>query len=84
MRDLVRSRGLGDVSKRQLLPRLEGHRAGVNDVAFSADGATLYTASTDGELRSRNVADGALSRADASHGFGGHGSTLDPHGAWSA
>lgn len=46
------------------------HRANVNAVAFSQDGATLYTASYDGQIAAWNVADGRLIRSVHDHGWG--------------
>ncbi len=49
---------------------LEGHQQGVNDVAFSADGARLYSASTDGTVRIWDVEAGTQMQQLVSHGFG--------------
>ncbi len=49
---------------------LEGHRQGVNAVAFSDDGKTVYSASSDGTLRSWNVATKTSGPVLANHGFG--------------
>ncbi|MBJ3764218.1 c-type cytochrome [Maribius pontilimi] len=48
---------------------LKGHRAGVNDVLFGADGA-LYSASADGTIRAWDIANGEELRQVANHGFG--------------
>ncbi|MDA8586020.1 c-type cytochrome [Rhodobacteraceae bacterium] len=49
---------------------LKGHRQGVNDVVFSADGARLYSVSTDGTVRIWDVATGEPLQQLVSHGFG--------------
>ncbi len=50
---------------------LSGHRAGVNAVAFTQDGQTLYSASVDGTIRSWRTNDpGAVSTVVVKHGFG--------------
>lgn len=49
---------------------LKGHDLGVNDVAFSADGSTLYSASADGTIRVWDAQDGALRELLVKHGFG--------------
>ncbi len=66
-------------------PRLlEGHESGVNAVAFSADHATLYSASSDGTLRVWDVASGAESRMLLRHGFGINRIALHPDAGWLA
>ena len=50
---------------------LSGHRAGVNALAFTQDGQTLYSASVDGTIRSWQVNDpAAVSTVVVKHGFG--------------
>ncbi|MBT7448579.1 MAG: c-type cytochrome [Tateyamaria sp.] len=50
---------------------LSGHRAGVNAIAFTQDGQTLYSASMDGTIRSWNLNDPkAPSTVIVKHGFG--------------
>lgn len=50
---------------------LSGHRAGVNAIAFTQDGQTLYSASVDGTIRSWQVHDPkAVSTVVVKHGFG--------------
>ena len=63
---------------------LEGHGAGVNDVAFSADGALLYSASIDGTLRLWDVATGEPKRLLLRHGFGINQLILNEDGGWLA
>jgi len=57
---------------------LRGHDQGVNDVAFSADGTTLYTASADGTIRAWDPGTGAETRVIARHGFGVNRLVLGP------
>ncbi|MEL7212848.1 MAG: c-type cytochrome [Pseudomonadota bacterium] len=63
---------------------LEGHDAGVNDVAFSADGTLLYSASTDGTLRIWDVATGEAKRLLLRHGFGINQMVLNEEAGWLA
>lgn len=63
---------------------LHGHEAGVNAVAFSADGATLWSASVDGTLRQWDVASGAQTRLVLRHGFGINEIALNPAAGWLA
>ena len=63
---------------------LEGHTAGVNDVAFSADGGVLYSASTDGTLRVWDVETGEAKRLLLRHGFGINQLVLNEAAGWMA
>ena len=63
---------------------LTGHRAGVNVVAFSSDGTTLFSASTDGTLRIWDVASGQETRQVLSHGFGINEMVLNEPEGWIA
>ena len=49
---------------------LRGHDKGVNDIAFSPDCRTLYSASTDGTIRQWDVAAAAEMKILAKQGFG--------------
>ncbi len=49
---------------------LDEHRGNVNSVAFSVDGAKLFTASYDGGIRQFDVASGALERELINLGWG--------------
>ncbi|MEP5762533.1 MAG: c-type cytochrome [Litoreibacter sp.] len=49
---------------------LKGHTAGVNVVAFSTDGQTLYSASVDGTIRIWDVENGDQTAKLVQHGFG--------------
>jgi cytochrome c len=62
--------GLWDLENHTLIALMEGHRGGVNDVTFNADGTLLYSASSDGTVRSWSVAKRSQSRIEANHGFG--------------
>lgn len=63
---------------------LEGHTAGVNDLAFSADGRLLYSASTDGTLRLWDVATGEAKRLILRHGFAINTLVLNEDAGWLA
>lgn len=67
---------------------LEGHRAGVNAVAFSPDGRRLYSASVDGTIRSWTLHEGRggadFLRIEASHGFGINTLEVARDGSWLA
>lgn len=52
------------------LGALRGHEQGVNDVALSEDGATLWSASADGTIRLWDVATQAERQRVVNHGFG--------------
>ncbi|MEL6299266.1 MAG: c-type cytochrome [Pseudomonadota bacterium] len=49
---------------------LEGHGGPVSAAVFSADGKSIFTASSDGRLRRFSAATGALERAVLNHGWG--------------
>jgi cytochrome c len=49
---------------------LKGHRQGVNSIAFSSDGGTVYTAASDGALRTWNAWNGTPGPILAKQGFG--------------
>jgi WD40 repeat protein len=57
--------------KASIVRTLSGHRSRVNDIAFSADGTQLFSASGEnglaGELKQWNVADGGLIRTVQGH-----------------
>lgn len=63
---------------------LTGHRAGVNDIAFSWDGTRLYSASSDGTLRIWDVAQGQEKQQLLSHGFGINELILNEAAGWIA
>ena len=67
---------------------LEGHRAGVNAVAFNTDGSRLFSASVDGTIRSWRLRDGAAGadpiRIEVAHGFGINTLTIAPDDSWLA
>ena len=63
---------------------LAGHAQGVNDVAFSVDGATLYSASIDGTIRVWNVETGQGKEQLVKHGFGINELILDEKDGWIA
>lgn len=63
---------------------LKGHRQGVNDVVFGADGQTLYSASTDGTIRKWDVTTGAETQLLVSHGFGINELILNEEDGWLA
>ncbi|MHA6262386.1 c-type cytochrome [Arenibacterium sp. CAU 1754] len=63
---------------------LRGHAQGVNDVAFSADGKRLYSASVDGTIRLWDVASGTELHQVLSHGFGVNKLVLNPDAGWLA
>jgi cytochrome c len=66
--------GLIEMSAQGTAPdekRLRGHKAGVNAVAFSNDGETLYSASVDGTIRAWSYSDNnPISTVIVKHGFG--------------
>ncbi len=63
---------------------LTGHDAGVNAVAFSGDGARLYSASSDGTLRLWDVKAGTEIRQILGHGFGINEMVLNETDGWIA
>ncbi len=63
---------------------LRGHKLGVNDIAFAADGRTLYSASTDGTIRAWDTQTGAQTQLLASHGFGVNQLVLNEADGWLA
>lgn len=63
---------------------LRGHKQGVNDVVFTGDGTTLYSASTDGTIRVWDVASGTETQLLASHGFGVNELILNEDAGWLA
>jgi len=63
---------------------LKGHRANVNDTRFTADGATIYTASYDGTIRRWDVATGAMQQIVVEHGFGVNHLVLNEDQGWLA
>lgn len=63
---------------------LAGHRAGVNDIAFSPDCTTLYSASTDGTVRVWDTDAAAEKRLLVTHGFGVNELVLHATAGWLA
>ncbi|WP_420862528.1 c-type cytochrome [Algirhabdus cladophorae] len=63
---------------------LTGHSSGVNDVAFSPDCGTLYSASSDGTIRIWDVAQGSQKRQLVKHGFGVNKLVLNTSEGWLA
>lgn len=63
---------------------LSGHRQGVNSVAFSRDGKTLYSASVDGTIRVWDVETGQEKQILAKHGFGVNKLILNEDAGWLA
>jgi len=63
---------------------LRGHRQGVNDVVFSADGATLYSASSDGTIRVWDVTTRSERQRLVTHGFGVNKLVLNEAAGWLA
>lgn len=63
---------------------LEGHGQGVNDVAFSGDGQSIYSASADGTIRLWDVATGRETRRLVNHGFGINTLVLNEDAGWLA
>ena len=57
-----RTARLWDLHELKAGPVLLDHKGPVNAVAFSADGKTVFTASTDGDIRAFDAATGALER----------------------
>ena len=63
---------------------LKGHTQGVNDVSFSAGGATLYSASADGTLREWDVDSGTERRVLVKNGFGINKLVVNEAAGWIA
>jgi cytochrome c len=63
---------------------LHGHAQGVNDVVFSSDGTTLYSASTDGTIRVWDTASGTETGVLVKHGFGVNELILNEAAGWLA
>ncbi|MEN8894000.1 c-type cytochrome [Planktotalea arctica] len=63
---------------------LKGHRQGVNDIAFSADGTRLYSVSVDGTIRIWDTATGDEVQKLTSHGFGINEMVLNEADGWLA
>lgn len=63
---------------------LSGHQAGVNDVAFIAEGTGLISASSDGTLRLWDVATGQEKAQLLSHGFGINELVVNENQGWIA
>lgn len=64
--------------------RLKGHSSGVNDVLFSSDCTTLYSAASDGTIRLWDVASGSQKRQLVKHGFGVNTLILNETDGWLA
>lgn len=63
---------------------LEGHRAGVNDVALDDAGKRVISTSTDGTIRVWDIATGRESRQIVRHGFGINEMVIDEAAGWLA
>lgn len=63
---------------------LKGHQAGVNAVAFTSDGTSLYSVSADGTIRIWDTETGARKRLLKRHGFGVNTLLLNDQGGWLA
>ena len=63
---------------------LKGHAQGVNDVVFSEDGTTLYSASMDGTIRVWDVESASEQQILVKHGFGVNELILNEHDGWLA
>ncbi|MGH1576267.1 c-type cytochrome [Planktotalea sp.] len=65
--------------------RLRGHKSGVNSVAFSASGETLYSASVDGTIRAwRYTESPVVSNVIVKHGFGVNELIVNDEDSWLA
>ncbi|UXX84955.1 c-type cytochrome [Roseovarius pelagicus] len=65
--------------------KLTGHRSGVNAVAFSQDGETLYSASMDGTIRSwQSFGSQPTSNVIVKHGFGVNELIVNQAAGWLA
>ena len=64
--------------------QLRGHRSGVNDLAATADGKRLFSASADGTLRLWDTETGTELRQILSHGFGINELSLNETAGWLA
>ncbi|WP_299302385.1 c-type cytochrome [uncultured Litoreibacter sp.] len=73
--------GIGNYPKRSAL---EGHDRGVNDIAFSSDCTTLYSASADGTIRVWDVATTSQTHVLVKHGFGVNELELNEEAGWLA
>ena len=62
--------GLWSLPGGERIALMTGHGGVVNDVAFSADGIHLYSASADGTIRVWRVAEASETRQLVQHGFG--------------
>ena len=63
---------------------MDGHKQGVNAVAFSRDGKTLYSASVDGTIRVWDVDTAQEKQLLAKHGFGINKLILNEDAGWLA
>ena len=82
----VSGRGSRDMADWPVLARtLTGHKSGVNAVTFSQDGGTLYSASSDGTIRTWRFEDEeADSNVLVKHGFGVNKLILNENEGWLA
>lgn len=63
---------------------LIGHAQGVNDVEFSEDGTTLYSASVDGTIRVWDIESATETQILVKHGFGVNELILNEQDGWLA
>ncbi|MEX0340490.1 MAG: c-type cytochrome [Arenibacterium sp.] len=63
---------------------LTGHQAGVNALAVSGDGASLFSASSDGTIREWDLATAAEKIQLVRHGFGINELVIHPDAGWLA
>ncbi|RMD95137.1 MAG: cytochrome C [Alphaproteobacteria bacterium] len=75
-----RRAGLWDIETGAHLGWLEGHGGPVNDVAFA--GGLIYTASSDGTIRSWDPETRHMKRIIVRHGFGVRALLIDPARGW--